>query len=354
MPLIYTARMRLSARPFLVVLALAAPGGVWQAADPPGASIPVDHEVFLEYQPPQPAAQPQAAPGAQAPPDTEIYLAPIKFAADGSITVGEAQNITNNPGYDNQPFFTADSRSILYTSIRGGGSQTDIYRYDISTAQTTEITNTPESEYSPAITPSGTLAVVRVELDGQSTQRLWQFTADGRDPHVVLENVKPVGYHAWADDHTVALYILGANRAPATLQLADTKTGQARVIATDVGRSIQRMPGTAGATHISFVQREQVANSTSWVVKELDPATGTVSALAPAIDRGTADLDTAWAPDGTLLAVRGGTLYAWKRGQSGWKEVASLERMGLNGISRLAVSPRGTYIAIVAAPQATR
>jgi hypothetical protein len=198
-----------------------------------------------------------------------------------------------------------------------------------------------------------------VELDGQSTQRLWQFTADGRDPRVVLENVKPVGYHAWADDHTVALYILGgngpgANRAPATLQLADTKTGQARVIATDVGRSIQRMPGTGSTRHISFVQREKTADSTSWVVKELDPATGTVSALAPAIDRGAADLDTAWAPDGTLLAVRGGTLYAWRRGQQGWKEVVSLERMGLNGISRLAVSPRGNYIAIVAAPQGTR
>ncbi len=320
---------------------------LWQLGDLPGAAIPTEHEVFLEYQAPQRAGPPQAA--AQAPPDTEIYLAPIKFA-EGSITVGEPQDITNNPGYDNQPFFTADSRSILFTSVRGGGTATDIYRYDIPTAQTTQVINTAESEYSPTITPSGTLAVIRVELDADKTQRLWQFTADGRNPRVVLESVKPVGYQAWADDHTVALYILGANRAPATLQLADTKTGQARVVATDIGRSLQRMPGTGDTRHISFVQRD----TTGWVVKELDPATGTVSALAPAIDRESADLDTAWAPDGTLLAVRRGTLYAWRRGQSGWKEVASLERMGLSGISRLAVSPRGNYIAIVAAPQGTR
>jgi len=327
---------------------------LWQVGDLPGASVPVDHEVFLEYQPPQrqpPAAQAPAQ--IQAPPDTEIYLVPMKIA-DGAITLGSPANITNNPGYDNQPFFTADSRSILYTSIRGGGTETDIYRYDIPTAQTTQMTNTPESEYSPTITPSGALSVVRVELDTDKTQRLWQFTADGRDPRIVLPNVKPVGYHAWADDHTVALFILGASGAPATLQLADTRTGDAKVIATDIGRSLQRMPGSGAARHISFVQRERAANSMSWVVKELDPTTGAITPLAPAIDRSTTDLDTAWTSDGTLLVVRSGKLYAWRRGDSTWKEIASLELMGLAGVTRLAVSPRGNWLAIVAAPQGTR
>jgi hypothetical protein len=114
------------------------------------------------------------------------------------------------------------------------------------------------------------------------------------------------------------------------------------------------MPGTGSARHISFVQRETANGSTSWVVKELDPVSGTVSPLAPAIDRTPADLDTAWAPDGTLLAVRNGTLYAWRRGDSAWKAVVSLEQMGLTGITRLAVSPRGNYLAVVAAPQGTR
>jgi hypothetical protein len=328
---------------------------LWQLGDLPGASIPVDHEVFLEYQAPQRQTPPPAQPAAQtqAPPDTEIYLLPMKIA-DGTITLGAPANVTNNPGYDNQPFFTADSRSILFTSIRGGGTETDIYRYDIPAAQTTQVTNTPESEYSPTITPSGGLSVVRVELDADKTQRLWQFTVDGRDPRVVLPNVKPVGYHAWADDHTLALYILGAPGAPSTLQLADTRTGQGKVIATDVGRSIQRMPGTGDARHISFTQRERTADSVTWVVKELDPATGTVTPLAPAIDRSMADLDTAWTPDGTLVAARGGNLYAWRRGDSAWKEVASLAQMGLTGVTRLAVSPRGNWLAVVAGPQTSR
>jgi hypothetical protein len=323
--------------------------------------------ILCAAQTPKPAVQPAAPqPTPQAPPDTEIYLLPMKIA-DGAITLGAPANITNNPGYDNQPFFTADSRSVLFTSARspaapaadsappaGSGTQTDIYRYDISTAQTTQITNTPESEYSPAITPAGGLSVVRVELDTGKTQRLWQFTPDGRDPRVVLPNAKPVGYYAWSDDHTVALFILGGAGAPATLQLADTRTGEAKLIATDIGRSIQRMPGTAEARHISFVQRERAGNSTSWTVKELDPATGTVTLLAPAIDADKTDLDTAWAPDGTLLAARLGKLYAWRRGQSGWKEVASFEQMGLSGVTRLAVSPRGNWLAVVAPPQTSR
>jgi len=327
---------------------------LWQLGDLPGAAIPVDHEVFLEYQAPQ--RQAPAAPAAQAaaPPDTEIYLVPMR-GADGALTLGAPANVTNNPGYDNQPFFTADSRSILFTSIRGGGSQTDIYRYDIPSAQTAQVTNTPESEYSPTITPSGALAVVRVEQDADKTQRLWQFTPDGRDPRVLLPNLKPVGYHAWADDHTVALFILpAASGGPATLQLADTRTGEAKVIATDIGRSLQRMPGAGGTRHVSFVQRERTANATTWTVKELDPATGAVTPLAPAIDSSSADLDTAWTPDGTLLAARGGKLYAWRRGDSTWKEVASLEQMGLTRVTRLAVSPRGNWLAVVAAPQTSR
>ena len=336
------ARRLLSANSFQEVL--------WQLGDLPGAAIPVDHEVFLEYQAPQPARQPTAQPAT--PPDTEIYLLPMKIAAT-AITLGAPANITNNPGYDNQPFFTPDGRSILFTSIRGSGSQSDIYRYDISTAQTTQITNTPESEYSPTVTPSGAVSVVRVEQDADKTQRLWQFTADGRDPRVILPDVKPVGYHAWADDHTLALYILGGQGAPATLQLADTRTGKARVVATDVGRSVQRMPGTGDVRHVSFVQRERTADSVTWVVKELDSATGAVTALAPAIDAGSTDLDTGWAPDGTLFAARAGKLYAW-RSQTGWKEVASLEQMGLAGVTRLAISPRGNWLAVVAAPQTSR
>src|SRR5258705_12870036 len=163
------------------------------------------------------AALQTAAP----PPDTEIYLAPLSMSG-GRLTVGLPVNITSSPGYDNQPSFAPDGRSVLFTSLRGG-AQTDIYRYDIAAGRVERVTNTPESEYSPTESPDGAhISVIRVEADG--AQRLWRFTMDGTQPELVLADVKPVGYHAWGDDHTLALFVLGR---PATLQIADTRTGKA-------------------------------------------------------------------------------------------------------------------------------
>jgi tricorn protease-like protein len=319
---------------------------LWQLGDMPGAVVPTEHEVFLEFEAPQEAQTPAAPqPAAQAPPDTEVYLAPIKIA-NGAIEVGAAVDISNSRGYDNQPFFTPDGGAVLFTSVRGTGTQTDIYRYDIASKRVAQVTSTPESEYSPTVTPAGALSVIRVELDGNNTQRLWQFTLAGLDPKVVLENVKPVGYHAWADDHTLALFVLGQ---PATLQLADTKTGSARVIASDIGRSIQPIPGT-GTREISFVQRERSGDKATLIIKKLNVATGDVAVLTPAVD-GSTEADTAWAPDGTLLMAHGGILYAWRAGQSSWKEVANLDRLSLKNVTRLAVSPKGDLLALVGSPR---
>jgi hypothetical protein len=255
-------------------------------------------------------------------------------------------NITNSPGYDNQPSFTPDGGAVLFTSIRGG-TQTDIYRYTIASGSVARVTNTPESEYSPTLTPDHGLTVVRVEADG--TQRLWRFSADGHDPQIVLDRVMPVGYYAWSDEHTIALFVLGTpgTKEPSTLQIADTLTGKTRTLATDIGRSLLPIPG--GHT-VSFVQREQQADKTTLTIKELNPATGAITTLTPSVE-GTTEVSATWIADGTLLATHNDHLYAWRRGAERWTDVAALDRLGLKNASRLAVSPDGKWIAIVAAPQ---
>src|SRR4051794_8667781 len=55
--------------------------------------------------------------GAQGAPATDIYLVPL----GANLNVGKAVNITSRPGYDNQPSFTPDGRSVLYTSTRDDG-----------------------------------------------------------------------------------------------------------------------------------------------------------------------------------------------------------------------------------------
>ena len=319
--------------------------------------------------------------GAGSPPtDTEIFLAPLSTSA-GLPSIGQPVNITNSPGYDNQPSFTPDGQQILFTSNRGG-TQTDIYRFDIPSgaselieyysqqaserelrAATAErpgvvrksppssraiarVTDTPESEYSPTVTPDGAhISVIRVEAD--STQRLWRFTIDGKQPELVLAGVKPVGYHAWADDHTLALFVLGT---PATLQVADTASGKADVVVRGIGRSIQKIPGRAT---ISFVEREEPAvrgGAPILRIRELEPKGRHITPLVNAV-AGTSEADCAWTPDGMLLMAHTDMLYGWKRGDPEWRRLTDLAPLGLHGVTRLAVSPKGDRIAVVAQPR---
>jgi hypothetical protein len=276
---------------------------------------------------------------ANAPPATDIYVADLRVA-DRKVTVGTPANVTARPGYDNQPFFLPGVRAFLYTSIRED-SQADIYRYDVGTKTSVRLTTTRESEYSPTPLPtSAGFSVVRVEAD--STQRLWAFDADGAHPRLVLDAIKPVGYHAWGDDHTLVLFVLGT---PSTLQIADARSPAAPgvVVARDVGRSLQRIPGREA---VSFLQRDSLAGS--WL-EEVDVRTRSVTKLVQP-PKG-ADF-FAWIPDGIVLTASGTTLYQWDSRRGGaWEQVVDFAPAGLTEVTRLAVSPQGDRLAIVAVPK---
>jgi dipeptidyl aminopeptidase/acylaminoacyl peptidase len=279
----------------------------------------------------------------QAPPATDVYLAALS-SSGGSITVGKPQNISESPGYDNQPSFAPDGRSLFFTSARepmAGASQMDIFRYELQSRQITRVTTTAESEYSATVTPDGQhISVIRVEKDG--LQRLWKFPLAGQAPSLVFENVEPVGYHAWLDADRIAMFVLGK---PATLQLGDVRTGKADTLVKNIGRSLQRMPGGG----VSFVRQDGQGAERRLMISELvlengQPATRPLVAAVA----GAREADVAWMPDGTLLMAHAGSLHAWKKGRSEWRVVADLGALGLKDVSRLAVSPKGDHIAMVA------
>ena len=271
---------------------------------------------------------------------TEIHLLSLSLR-DSGAAVGAPLNITARPGYDNQPSFTPDGRAVLFTSVREDG-QSDIYRYDIQSRSTDRVTRTAESEYSATVMPGGRrISVIRVEED--STQRLWSFATDGSDPRLVLRDIRPVGYHAWANDSVLALFVLGS---PATLQVANARTGAARTLVGGIGRSIHRVPGSGA---ISFVHKQ---SDSVWVIRRLDPATDAMTTLVRTLARAE---DYAWAPDGSILMAQGNRLFRWKAnaGSTGaaseWTEIASFAQPELQRLSRIAVSPRGDWVALVAA-----
>lgn len=278
--------------------------------------------------------------------NTEVYL--VEIGRDGR-PAGSPANLTNSPGYDNQPSFLPDGSAVLFTSDRGG--KQDIYKFTIATKAVSQVTNTPETaEFSPLVTPDGrTFSVIRVEVDG--TQRLWRFDLDGSNPRVVLEPIKPVGYHAWVDATHLALFVLGAAATadrpaqPMTLQFADTSTGAAEVIDSRIGRSLHVRPG---AGTVSYIAKPQGAH---WLVKEFDPRTKQTSTLTETADANMSE-DCAWLPDGTLLMSSGTKVLKWRPGGA-WTEFADFSTAGLQRITRLAVTPAGggaLRLAFVAEP----
>jgi hypothetical protein len=280
---------------------------------------------------PAPSPSPQPTP-----PANDIFLVEMA-SAKGQLKVGEPRRITTWEGYNNQPMFLKDARSLLYTSIRAD-RQADIYRYDLRDGQTVRVTETTKtSEYSPTPAPDGkSFSVIRVEEDG--TQRLWMFPlAGGAEPTLILEKIKPVGYHVWIDGQTLMLFILGE---PVTLQLVDRKTQQAEIIATNIGRSLHRIPRQR---KVSFVRK---LSEQQWMIQAFDTETHAISSLIKTLPGSE---DYSWTPQGALLMASGSKLFKWNPSKdAGWQEVADFAGAGLKTITRLAVSPKGDRLALVA------
>jgi dipeptidyl aminopeptidase/acylaminoacyl peptidase len=249
--------------------------------------------------------------------------------------IGTPVNVTNRPGYDNQPSFTPDGHAFLFTSTHEDG-QSDIYRYDLKSKEITRVTTTPESEYSATVMPGGQrFSVVRVESD--STQRLWSFALDGSDPKLLLETVKPVGYYAWIDANNLALFVLGK---PNALVHADIRTGQADTLSRDIGRSVQPLPSGGGFSFVAHVDSVSSVRVVQW------PANSRRAEVALP-RRGE---DFTWVTRDLILASSGSKLLYWHRGMAAMVDADDLSAAGLTNITRLAVSPDRQWLAIVAVP----
>jgi len=270
----------------------------------------------------------------------DIYVADLSVF-DGLHFLGPLQNITNRAySYDDQPMFTPDSRSLLYATEYGYGDrvQTEIHRYYLSSRRETRITRTDESEYSPAPVPGDrAFSTIRVEAD--STQRVWRFTMEGMDGEVLFGNLNTVEYHAWGNETTLLLYLLGQ---PPTARIADLTTGESEVVARGIGHSLNKIPNRNAWSFVERVSRDQ-----AWI-NEVNIGTREVRRLVSTVGGGEFH---AWTPEGVLLMAWASQIYQWdpEEMDGDWRHIADLAEMGVT-VSRIAVSPDGSKIAIVGDP----
>jgi hypothetical protein len=264
---------------------------------------------------------------------SEIYMFDVK-AKKGKITLSNPKNITNHLGYDNQPSFHSDEPLLLYSSFNQEG-RADLIQYNYKTKTTKNITLTKEREYSPILTPDKQYVSCIIQRDN-GAQDLGKYPLEGGSPVVLIDNLT-VGYHVWADNSHVALFILGAESTPNTLHLLQLPTKKDTILAENIGRSLHKVPNENALTYVHKL------NENHWVIKKLNLNTLQSETLATTLP-GREDIT--WTPSGSILSSDGSKLYQLKG--TVWKEIPLKESIpALKGITRLAVSPSGKKMAVV-------
>jgi len=249
-----------------------------------------------------------------------------------------AQQVTDREGYDNQPAFTLDSQSLMFSSDRADG-QTDLFRFRIADGQVTNLTSTPdENEFSPQ--PYGDDRFSYVLQEGNPYQHVWHRAYEGGEAQRLLTSYVPVGYYARNEEGVLfwGRYAYSLFFEPAGVDVGPG-AGESLYVIDQAGRSIHAIPGS---DHFSFVHKQ---SDWSWVIKRFDSDS---KALTPLVSISPDNEDYCWHPDGFMITAAGSKLLEFKPGDDeGWQDLAELEAPGLDKGGRCAVSPDGRYLALV-------
>ena len=185
-----------------------------------------------------------------------------------------------------------------------------------------------------------------------ATQRLWRFAIGGktaaagtgaRPARRKARRLSRLGGRAAAR----AVRAPGQTRSAADATGSGTRDGRGAVAATGIGRSIQRIPGGG----ISFVSRPPAEGQPDVMltISELDPATRQDAPLVAR--RPVRPTPTLRGRRMALLLVSvKGQLFGWRRGdRPRWHRSRTWRRSACRAVTRLAISPKGDRIALVAA-----
>lgn len=254
---------------------------------------------------------------------------------EGGYVLENGRNVTSRAGYDNQPFFNADSQSFLYNSMRTPLG--DVYEHDLKTGETRQVTDTPDvPEFSPMPdAEEGKITVVRENTSPDQT--VWRVDRKSGESEWALSSREPIGYYRFNRRGDALVWV----RYAFTMHLFRRGVEGSTFI---IGHAAPSTPKLVpGSESFSFVHRQ--VNGASWI-KRLDPTDLSITPVAPTLG---GQVYYAWTPEGVLLSADGSVLHQWTPGESEtWSEVVDLASSGVRGITRLRVSPDGTKIAIVA------
>lgn len=264
--------------------------------------------------------------------ETDVYLVNIE-EKDQGFSFENFRNISNNKGYDNQPYFKDDT-TLLYARTHGG--QTDISVLNLS--ENTEKyfnTKTVGGEYSPQPVPdSKDITAVRLDPDGK--QRLYRYTEAGTSEEFIPDLV--IAYYTLYNEHTMVSSIIEGDDL--NLVVYYLKEGKSYKLLKGSGRSIHSIPDTKAT---SYTAKNEEGN---FDVYQLDMET-LESFFVCQLPIGVQDYF--WLNDYKIIIGSGAQLFLYDLfGNGDWNLIADFSEEGITNITRLSISPNGTKLAFVA------
>jgi hypothetical protein len=264
-----------------------------------------------------------------APAGTEIILADIKLS-NGQIRLSNEQNITSRAGYDSQPVFLEKGKALYFT--RYINHQTDIYRMDIKTRATAAYMQTPESEYSATkIVGRDGISVVRVEKDN-SQHLYWLHKSKKKNHSDLMSDMEQIGYHNWTGKNKLWMFVINQEQGDLYYQSTGKKP---KKMAENIGRALKT---DSKNKELYFVDKSK----DDWWIKKISGKKLKQSSII-ALPKGVEDftLDN----KGNYWCGKDNTLYFSPKGKN-WVMVKEFNIPGLSNITRIAVNPKTTQIAI--------
>lgn len=263
--------------------------------------------------------------------NTEVYLFDIKKTETG-FELTNKKNISNNKGYDSQPHFY-DNNTLLFASERN--EQTDILKYTIKTGKKEFINATPNGgEYSPQRIPNSD-DVSAVRLDKSGLQRFYRYDMNTGISKELIRSLK-VAYPLWYNDKLVVSAVIGKNSLD--LVTSDLRYKTNFTLQKNIGRSIHKIPNS---NKVSFISKK----NPQWEIRSLDVSTLRTAKIAN-LDGKYEDIF--WLSDAIVLQAKKNQILQLNiQKDSVWKEFYTVDDSQIQNISRIAISPDGTKMAIV-------
>ena len=271
----------------------------------------------------------------------EIFLADFTIS-DDKIELDNLKNVSINEGYDNQPWFSSDGETLLYTSNRDG--ETDIISLSVNSLEKIWLTETPNrSEYSPQFRPNTEeLSYITLSKDGIQDFRNLELTVKNGQLgkiETILEKESIIGYYHWFNRDSYLCFVLPTDEKTSTLQWHNlsnhTDSTDKSIILNMPGRSFLPIPNTE---YLSFIDKR----TTPWQIMSFDPLTLNINSIFDVLDQSE---DFAWLPNGYPV-MGSGSILMYHNGHK-WSVLGDLSDTGITNITRLAINGESKKIAIV-------